>query len=206
MFDRYSFIDMFGPIYGENWHPAEIVDGLTYRWSGPRTPSSLRIPTLRARQIRLRWILACHPKEYQLCNLGCTVDGEAVDLRWAMRGAFSTLWADIGLKSTAPWVLTELTAPPAALPQDIASEGGHSRGLAVHRVEIFALEEEAVGEQAQRLESRISELQAALDAAGRQLATRETELADRETQLKEVLTSPSRKAPQPLRWLKNRDD
>jgi len=69
VFDKYSVIDMFGPVYGENWHKAEIHDGLTYRWTGPGRTSSLRIPTMGASEIRLRWILAVAPTDDQLSDI-----------------------------------------------------------------------------------------------------------------------------------------
>jgi hypothetical protein len=183
VFDKYSVIDMFGPVYGENWHKAEIHDGLTFRWMGPGRTSSLRIPTMGASEIRLRWILGVSPTDAQLSDVRCVVDEQDVTLRWAMRGAYSTLWADIKLQSGRPAVVATLTAPLRDPAQD-----GHATGLAVSRVEIFALDEALVGAHAQAATDELARLR------------RRTAIA--EDELGQVYSSTSWKVSAPLRWAK----
>ena len=153
MFDRYSVIDMFGPIYGENWHTPELHDGLTYRWSHPNPDAMLVVPTLNASQIRLRIILAHPPQARQLDELGLTVDGKPAALRWSMRGPFVNLWTDLAFEQAVSSVKIRITSPACAMPP--SSVDTRLLGLAVNRVEVFALEQEALGVQNQDLQDQL---------------------------------------------------
>ncbi len=159
MFDKYSVIDMFGPVYGENWHKAEIRDGLTFRWTGPGRTSSLRIPTMGASEVRLRRILAFAPADHELSDIQCTVDGREAPVRWAMKGSYATLWSDVKLRSASPTALATLTAPtrPASEDADVGKDA-RTIGLAINRVEIFALDTALIGAQAQATSEKLMDL------------------------------------------------
>ncbi len=188
MFDRYSVLDMFGPFYGENWHHAEIAEGVSFRWSGPDLTSNVRLPTLGAREIRIRWTLSILPQEEQIAGLIWTIDGVVAPLRWALRSGYATFWADVPVRTPAPSVLATITVPERRRePQD---DAGDTRvlGLAVHKVEVFALKEEAIGEEARRLEQEVRLLHERLSRCEADKAA--------------VLQSTSWKVSSPLRWLK----
>ena len=161
MFDRYSVIDMFGPVYGENWHSPELHDGLTYRWSHPYPSATLVIPTLNALQARLRIILAHPPDLIQLNQLVLTVAGEPKKLRWSMKGPLVNLWTEILFEQPASSVQITISVPPRS---SVLSTDTRQLGLAVNRVEVFAIEEGAVGVQNQDLQDQIRVLQMELKA------------------------------------------
>ena len=181
MFDRYSVIDMFGPFYGENWHPAEIAEGLTFRWSGPEPRSSLRAPTLGARDLRLRWTLSILPQEHQLAELEWMVGGQRMAPQWAMRSGYATLWADVHLAEPEQAIEVSLAVPRRLRAPLDDPDDARALGLAVHKFEVFALDADALGAEARRL-------RAELDA--------------RERDMSSLLNSTSWKLSRPLRWFK----
>ena len=174
MFDRYSVIDMFGPIYGENWHNPELHDGLTYRWSHPNPDAMLVVPTLNASQIRLRIILAHPPQARQLDELGLTVDGRPAALRWSMRGPFVNLWTDLAFEHAIRSVKIRITSPACATSP--SSVDTRLLGLAVNRVEVFALEEEALGVQNQDLQDQLRQVREQLELTREQLKQAQLDL------------------------------
>lgn len=163
MFDRYSVIDMFGPIYGENWHNSEINNGSTYRWSHPHPGATLLVPTLGALQIRLRIILAEPPEPVQLDQLELIVNGTPTPLRWSMNGPFVSLWTDIALEKAVSSIPLKIIVPPRS--SETAQSDVRKLGLAVSRVEIFALEEEALGFHNYILQDQLRALRLELEAS-----------------------------------------
>jgi hypothetical protein len=181
MFDRYSVIDMFGPFYGENWYPAEFSDGVAFRWTGPEPTSTIRAPTLGARDLRFRWVFSCQPQEHQTKKLDWRVNGKRVAPLWATIGSYATAWADVHLQTREPSAVVSIAVPPRLLPRSDGPIENRRLGLAVHKLEIFALDAEVLGVEAKRLQ---------------------TELDARELEIQELMNSTSWKLTRPLRWLK----
>ena len=193
MFDRFSIVDMFGPFCGDNWHPAELRDGLTYRWMGPAPLSSITLSTLGARHVRIRILLAFHPQEHQLANIKCEINGREVVLHWAMRGLLSSFWSDIELPLLSSCMVATISTPPR-----IPTEPGNERalGLAISRIEIFALSEMIIGEQNTRFAEELDRLRSKIAALSVSLA--ETEKAN-----EAIIASTSWKVSKPIRSLKS---
>ena len=199
MFDRYSGIDLFGPFYGTNWHAAEISDGLTYRWSGPERTSSLRAPSLGAREVRVRLTFAFPPQEGQLGELSWSVDDQPGPLNWSIRGGYGTLWGDFTIVTSEPSLLVSLTVPERQWqPQETADP--RTLGLAVHKLEVFALNHAIIGQHADNLRHELFGLAGKLKATEAQLARLQEEVEGRDHRIEAMLHSTSWKVSAPLRW------
>ena len=162
MFDRYSVVDMFGPIYGENWHQPELHDGLTFRWSYADLETTLLVPTLGAPQVRFRLVLARLPDLAQLDKMDFTIDGRPATLRWSMKGPHVALWTDVIFERGVRSARIKFVVPPRAMQSSMVET--RLLGLGVNRVEIFALEEEAIGLQNQALQEQLREARLALES------------------------------------------
>jgi hypothetical protein len=199
MFDRYSGIDLFGPFYGKNWHAAELSDGLTYRWSGPETTSSLWAPSLGARELRIRWTFAFPPQEGQLDKLSWSVDGEPGPLNWSLRGGHAVLWGDFTIASNEPSLLVSLSVPERQWQPQEAPDS-RTLGLAVHKLEVFALDHTLIGQQADELRHELLGLRFKLKGAEAQLAYLQGEVEGRDHRIDAMLNSTSWRVSSPLRW------
>ena len=218
MFDTYGSIDLFGPFYGANWHAAEMVDGLTYRWSGPQQTSSIRAPTLGARDLRVRWTFAFAPQEEQLKGLIWSVDGKEGPLNWTLRSGYAVLWGDFQVASKESFVIVTLTVPDRDK-EPHKPVDPRTLGLAVHKLEVFALDGATIGQQAFELRRELAELAVKLDLAEEQLVRAKMEAADHNTRsealcahlheeidardrsINDLLNSTSWMVSRPLRWL-----
>ena len=181
MFDRYSIIDMFGPFHGDNWYPPEIAGGITFRWTGPAEQSFIRVPSLGARDLRLRWTFPILPQEHQLGELHWSADGSKLAPHWAMRSGYTTLWADLHINEPKIALKVTIGVPHRLKMSDDNPDDTRVLGLAVHKLEIFALDADTLGVEAQRLRS---------------------ELDMREREISDLQESTSWKLTRPLRWLK----
>jgi hypothetical protein len=136
MIEAYSVLDMFGPIYGRNWHAPELHGSRSFRWSGPERESLLLLPSLGARRLRIIFWLARPPHPEHMSRIRLRVDGTPQRVFWSQHGMEMNIWIDVERASAdSPSLRVELEAPINTEPQS-----PHRRvGLAVNRVEVIAL-------------------------------------------------------------------